>query len=136
MSLDKAPRSESWINPIRSYIADGILPVDADEAQRIKRSSSRYTLMDGHLFRFGFSRPILKCVEHEESRRIMLELHEGICGSHIGGRALLLRILRAGYFWPTMRKDCIEHVKHCDQCQRQGDIHRAPPKVLHSIHAP
>jgi len=136
MNLDRVPPSESWINPIRSYIADGVLPTNEDEAQRIKRSSSRYTLVDGHLFRFGFSRPILTCVEIKESRRIMAELHEGICGSHIGGRALLLRVLRAGYFWPTMRTDCMEHVKRCDQCQRQGDYHRAPPEILHSIHPP
>jgi len=133
MSLNRISQSESWINPIRSYIADGTLPDNADEAQRVKRSSSCYTLVDGHLFR---SRPILTCVENAEARRIMSELHEGICGSHIGGRALLLRILRAGYFWPTMRKDCIEHVKHCDPCQRQSDVHRAPPEILHSIHAP
>ena len=133
MSLNRISQSESWINPIRSYIADGTLPDNADEAQRVKRSSSCYTLVDGHLFR---SRPILTCVENAEARRIMSELHEGICGSHIGGRALLLRILRAGYFWPTMRKDCIEHVKHCDPCQRQSNVHRAPPEILHSIHAP
>ena len=136
MSLSGVSNSGSWINPIRSYLADGVLPANSDEAQRVKRNSSRYTLVDGHLFRFGFSRPILMCVENTEARRIMSELHEGICGSHIGGRALILRILRAGYFWPTMRKDCIEHVKHCDPCQRQGDIHRAPPEILHSIHPP
>jgi len=136
MSLNRISQSESWINPIRSYIADGTLPDNAEEAQRVKRSSSHYTLVDGHLFRLGFSRPILTCVENAEARRIMSELHEGICDSHIGGRALLLRILRAGYFWPTMRKDCIEHVKHCDPCQRQSNVHRAPPEILHSIHAP
>jgi len=54
MSLDRASQSESWINPIRSYTADGTLLVNSNEAQRVKRSSSRYTLVDGHLFRFGF----------------------------------------------------------------------------------
>ena len=98
MSLSGVSNSGSWINPIRSYLADGVLPANSDEAQRVKRNSSRYTLVDGHLFRFGFSRPILMCVENTEARRIMSELHEGICGSHIGGRALILRILRAGYF--------------------------------------
>jgi len=34
----------------------------------------------------------------------MAELHEGICGSHIGGRALVLKAIRAGFYWPTMKE--------------------------------
>ncbi|XP_068486575.1 uncharacterized protein [Phaseolus vulgaris] len=34
------------------------------------------------------------------------ELHEGICRSHISGRALSSKAIRAGYYWPTMREDC------------------------------
>jgi len=90
--------SDTWMTPIKAYIADETLPADPTEAQRIKRSSSRYTLLDGHLFRFGFSRPILTCLDLEESRRVMSELHEGICGSHIKARALLLRTIRASFF--------------------------------------
>jgi len=128
--------SETWMTPIKTYLADGVLPSDATEANRVKRSSSRYTLLDGHLFRLGFSRPILTCVNEKEAKRILVELHEGICGSHIGGRALMLRALRAGYFWPTMKKDCVEYVQKCDQCQRHSNLHHAPPEVLHSINVP
>ncbi|XP_068503965.1 uncharacterized protein [Phaseolus vulgaris] len=32
----------------------------------------------------------------------MAELHEGICGSHVGGRSLTLNVVRAGYYWPTV----------------------------------
>jgi len=98
MTLNGTPTPESWMTSIKAFLADGVLPIDAVEAQRIKKSSSRYTLIDGHLFRFGFSRPLLTCIEKEESNRIMSELHKGICGSHVGGRTLLLRVLRAGYF--------------------------------------
>jgi len=99
-----ANSSETWMTPIKTYLSDGVLPSDPEEAQRIKRSSSRYTMLDGHLFRFGFARPLLTCISHTESKRIMLELHEGICGSHVGGHTLMLRVLRAGYFWPTIKR--------------------------------
>jgi len=114
MILSNRVASYSWMAPIKAYLADGILPTDSEEAKRIQRHSSRYTLLDGHLFRFGYSRPILTCIDLEESKRIMTELHEGICGSHIGGRALMLRIVRAGYFCPSMKTDCLNHVKRCD----------------------
>jgi len=131
MTLNKTSAPESWMTPIKTFLADGVLPIDVVEAQRLKKSSARYTLIDGHMFRFWFSRPLLMCIEKEESNRIMSELHEGICGNHVGGRTLLLRALRAGYFWPTMKKDCMEHAKRCDQCQRHGNFYRSPPEGLH-----
>ena len=68
--------------------------------------------------------------------RIMAELHKGICGSHIGGRALATRTLRAGYYWPTMREDCKKYAQCCKQCQQHADWHKAPPVELKSIYSP
>ncbi|XP_072078150.1 uncharacterized protein [Arachis hypogaea] len=39
--------------------------------------------------------------------------HEGVCGNHIGGISLASKVARAGYYWPTMKSDCIE--KFTDQ---------------------
>ena len=127
---------ESWMTPLKSYLADNKLPEDVNEARKIKKNSSRYTLIDGHLFRYGFFRPLMICVERRETSRLMAELHEGICGSHVGGRALMLRIVRGGFFWPTMKNDCMEYVRKCESCQKHADWSHAPPEVLHSINTP
>ena len=87
------------------------------EAKRIKRSSSKFTLIDGNLFRFGFSHPVQIYVYGEQCTRLMSELHEGVCGSHVGGRALASRILRARYYWPTLKEDCVRYAQRCKQCQ-------------------
>ena len=76
------------------------------------------------------------CVGRREAFRLMTELHEGICGSHVGGRALMLQIVRGGFFWPTMKNDCIEYVRKCESCQKHADWSHAPPEVLHSINTP
>jgi len=76
---------DTWMTPYRRYIADGILPAKPEEGKKIKKSSARYTLVDGALFRHGFTHPILTCVSEDEGTRIMFELHEGICGSQVGG---------------------------------------------------
>ena len=44
------------------------------------------------MFRHGFTHPILTCVSGDECARIMSELHEGICGSHVGGRSLVSKL--------------------------------------------
>ena len=73
------------MTPYKSYLADGILPLESTEARKIKKNSSKYTLIDGELFRHGFTNPILVCVSDDQCAHIMAKLHEGICGSHTGG---------------------------------------------------
>ena len=79
---------DKWMTPYRRYIADGILPAEPEEGKKIKRNSARYTLVDGALFRHRFTNPILTCVSGDECTRLMSELHEGICGSHVRGMSI------------------------------------------------
>ena len=92
--------------------------------------------MDEVLFRHGFTHPILTCVSGDECTRIMAELHEGICGSHMGGRSLASKVVRAGFYWPTVKEDCVRHAQHCKQCQKHADWHKAPLEELRSIYNP
>jgi hypothetical protein len=43
------------------------------------------------------------------------------------------KIIRAGYFWPTLFHDCIHAVKRCDKCQLYANKARAPPALLHPV---
>nr|KYP44428.1 Gypsy retrotransposon integrase-like protein 1 [Cajanus cajan] len=61
---------------------------------------------------------------------------DGMCGSHIGGRALVYQVARAGYFWPSFRNDCVNWVQKCDGCQRHATLHHSPAEHLHSILTP
>jgi len=65
----------------------------------------------------------------------MVELHEGVCGSHIGRRALSLKVIRVGYYWLTMKEDCVKHAQRCEQCQKHADWCHAPAEELRSIYS-
>ena len=112
---------ETWMTPYQRYLADGILLLEPTEARVVKKNSSRYTLIGGNLFRHGFTHPTLICVSGEQCTHIMAKLHEGICGSHIGGRALSSKVVRAGYYWPTMREDYTRYAQRCKLCQQHAD---------------
>jgi len=62
---------DTWITPYRRYLADGILPLEPEEGKKIKRNSAKYTLVDGELFRHGFTHPILVCARGYLCTRIM-----------------------------------------------------------------
>ena len=58
------------------------------------------------------------CVHPKMTESLLEELHEGICGSHTGGRSLAHRAIIQGYWWPNMQREAQEYIKKCDQCQR------------------
>jgi len=117
---------ETWITPYQRYLADGLVAVEPTEAKAIKRNVGKYTLVDGKLFRHGYTHPILSCVSGDQCTRIMEEIHKGICGSHVGGRALSLKVVQVGYYWLTMKKDCVRHAQWCEQCQKHAYWHHTP----------
>ena len=106
----------SWMDPIWDYLVEGTLPSDPKEASKLKARSARFTVHRGTLYKRGFSAPILKCVGKEDTDYILREVHQGICGNHIGARTLVGKTLRQGYYWPAMLKDATELVRKCKAC--------------------
>ncbi|RDY06852.1 hypothetical protein CR513_09099, partial [Mucuna pruriens] len=104
-------RRETWMDPIIEYLKNGKLPDNSAGSLKIQKEAPKYTLIEQHLYRRGFSYPLLRCVDNDEALYVIQEVHEGICGTHIGGRALAGKIARAGYYWPTLKTDCMDYVK-------------------------
>ena len=97
------------------YLREDILPKDKSEAEKIRRKTPRFWLSeDQKLYKCSFSRPYLLCVHLEATKLLLEELHEGIYGSHTGGRSLSHRAITQGYCWPNMQKEAQEYVKKCD----------------------
>ena len=92
--------------------------------------------MEVILYKRGFNIPVIKCLRPNEAQEALTETHYGICGQHLGAKALAKKVLRAGYFWPTMLKDAKDYVTICDKRQRYGDMHIAPPAKLTSLTFP
>ena len=95
--------SESnWTTPIASYLKNGVLLDEKEAARKLKVQAVRFILIKDVLYKRGFSRPYLRCLGNEEVDYVMREVHEGICGNHSGSRSLVHKLVRAGYYWPTM----------------------------------
>ena len=80
--------------------------------------------------------PYLKCVEEEEAKYILEEVHKGICGDHIYPRSLVSKIIKTSHYWPTMQKDVKEYMKKCDKCQRLGNVQCVPREKMTAITSP
>jgi len=49
---------DTWITQYQRCLADGLLPLDPTKARKIKKNSSKFTMIDGELYRFGFTHPL------------------------------------------------------------------------------
>ena len=87
-----------WMKPIIDFLAKDIVPEDEDEANKICRVAPRYWLsLDRKLYRRSFAGPYLLCLHPEKVRELLIELHEGVCGGHVGGRSLAHRAMTQGF---------------------------------------
>ena len=74
------------MDEIVSYLKEGKLPKDKKQAHKIRVKSARFWVSsEGLLYKKSFSGPYLLCVHPNVVQDFLYELHEGICGSHIGG---------------------------------------------------
>uniref|UniRef100_A0A2N9FTJ7 Uncharacterized protein n=1 Tax=Fagus sylvatica TaxID=28930 RepID=A0A2N9FTJ7_FAGSY len=80
--------------------------------------------------------PYLLCVHPSLVDDLLYEIHEGICGSHTGGRSLAHRAMSQGYWWPFMQSDAVRYVRKCDKCQRFAPKIHQPARELNPLSSP
>jgi len=93
-------------------------------------------MIGDELYKRGYRQPLLKCVTREQVEYIIKEIHEEICGYHSGVQTMTTRILRVGYFWPTMEANCQAFVKKCIPCQKHDNLIHKKQEQLHFILSP
>ena len=61
---------------------------------------------------------LLRCLDKPEIEEVISESHEGACGGHKYWKATTYKILRAGYYWPSLFSDVYQLVRACIPCQK------------------
>ena len=107
---------ENWMTSIVTYLKDGRLPEERDEAKKLRIKSAKYVIIDEVLYKRGFSQPYLRCLVPNEANYVLREVHEGAYGNHSGARAFVHKVVHAGYYWPTIQVNDKAYVKVCNQC--------------------
>lgn len=103
------------MDPLVAFLKNGALPEYRIKAEKVRRKAPRFWLSEEQkLYKRSHSSPYLLCIHLEGVEILLEELHEGICGSHTGGRSLAHRALTQGYWWLSMQKSSQEYVKKCD----------------------
>jgi len=99
----------------------------------MRLKSAPYQLVNNVLFRKNANGTLLRCLEREESDLVLTQLHDGPAGGHFGGDTTAHKIMRAGYFWPTLFKDAHAFVRRCQACQTTAGRVKKPAFPLQPV---
>ena len=85
---------------IFSYLQDQIIPKNLthNEKCQLIRNASHFTPISGDLYRKVLDGTLLRCLEIEESDKVLVDIHDGICSSHSNGLALAQKLHRTDYY--------------------------------------
>ncbi|XP_074292464.1 uncharacterized protein LOC141619339 [Silene latifolia] len=125
-----------WTKPYYDLFLQGILPEDRHETRALRIKASTYTIINNILFKKSQAGPHLRCLEPHEAEQVIQDIHDGYCGNHKGGRSLASKVLRTGYFCPTLRTDCLTYSSKGEACQLHSPFIHHPSELLYSISAP
>ena len=124
------------MDPIRLYIANGELPNERSRAHKIQVRSTRFSLVNGKLYKRSLGWLYMKCLTPEQGQYVLAELHEGTCGNHPGERTLAHRAHTQGYYLLTIKTNVADYVRKCDPFQRMSPVLKSPVQDLVSISSP
>jgi ribonuclease HI len=93
--------ADDWRKEVTDYLRDPSKKVD----RKIRFQATKYVLLEGELYYRIVDGVLLKCLNKEDSKVLMGEIHEGVCGSHQSAFKMKWMIRMNGYYWPTMLED-------------------------------
>ncbi|CAA0822262.1 Unknown protein, partial [Striga hermonthica] len=113
---------KDWRAPILKELKEGAI-----------KAVRRFFEHAGILYKRSYAGSHLRCVTKEEGQYMLREVHEGCNNDHSKLGALVAKILRAGYFWPTMKEDAKAIVRKCLQCHKHGPLIHQPAEAMKTM---
>ena len=132
------PDGNPWYHDVLRYIKNQQYSEFAnDNDKRTLRRLAMGFFLDGDiLYKKSKDQMLLRCVSTDEAKKIVHEIHEGVCGTHASGHVMARQIMRAEYYWMTLENDCISYVRKCHKCQIYADKIHVPPTSLNVMVSP
>jgi transposase InsO family protein len=133
LDIEEESDHKPWYHDILTYVKFQEYPSHATESDKktIRRLAMGFCLQGNILYKRTFDGLLLRCLDEKEAQRVIQEVHEGSCASHPSGHNMARKILRMGYYWLKLEKDCIDYTRRCHKCQIYADRIHLPANQLH-----
>ena len=113
-----AESTEDWTAPYLAFLEHQILPMDEAEARMIQRRCKSFTIINNELYKRSTTGVFQRCIQPEEGRKILYDIHAGDCGHHAGACSLVAKAMHHRFYWLTAHVDAVDIVQRCAGCQK------------------
>eukprot|EP00253_Pinus_taeda_P015204 PITA_15204 len=101
--------------------------------QNIEAKGSKFCIIKSALYWKDPGGILLNCLAEEETKTAVEDFHKGDCGGHLFRKTTANKILRAGFYWPSLFSDVYKAVKSCHECQIFQGKQKLQPLPLNPI---
>jgi hypothetical protein len=95
----------------RKEIVDYLEIPSRKVSRKLRYKAIKFILLDGHLFYKSLDGVLLQCLCQEEAKKMMSEVHDGLCGAHQSAYRMKWVIRHTGCYWPKMLKIALSITK-------------------------
>ena len=78
-----------WTTPYLDYLLLGALPTDKMEDRWLACHAKSFVLIEGELYWRSHTRILQRCIPIEQGKRLLSDIHGGVCGHHVVPRTLV-----------------------------------------------
>jgi hypothetical protein len=125
----------AWYRDILYFLQE-LRPPDGmgkSKARSLKLKAVKYCLIGQVLYWRDPLGVLLKCLNPQESQKVIFEFHSSLCGGHHFWKTTAHKILRAGYYWPTLFADVCREIRACIKCQKFSGKQQLRPLPLKPV---
>ena len=77
----------------------------------------------------------LRCLEKDQTDDFLFQFHAGPAGGNFLGDMTAHKVMRVGYYWPTLFRDSHSFVRKCEPCQKCACKVKKPAYPLQPVAA-
>jgi hypothetical protein len=114
-----------WYMNLVYYLQNQRCPdnLDTHQRRRLCLESTRYAIIGDFLFRRSIDGVVLHCVNNKDAHKLLQESHHSSSsviqvGGHFSVKTIALKIIRKGYYWPSIFCESYVFLRSCDKCQK------------------
>jgi hypothetical protein len=114
-----------WYKNLVYYFQNQRCPdnLDTHQKRRLYLEYTRYVIIGEFLFIRYSNGMLLRCVNNEEAHKLLQKTHGSpnsvICvGGHFSTKTIAFKIIKKGYYWPSIFCDSYVFSRSSDKCQK------------------
>ena len=89
--------------------------------------------MEGEVYKRSHTEILQRCIPFEQGKRLLSDIHGGVCGYHAMPRTLVGNAFRQGFYWPSMVANTEQIVRTYEGCQYYARQTHLPAQALQTI---